>query len=770
MRLKTAIALLCGTAFVHPVLADAASNAASETSASAASTAAVTPAANEATGATVLTALPQLNPAELGAVTIVGSAAAARNIGGSAHFIGPDELEQFDYADIHRILRSVPGVYLQDEEGFGHRPNIGIRGSGQDRSSRIAILEDGVLIAPAPYSAPAAYYFPNARRIYAAEVLKGPSSIPVGPRTIGGALNMLSAPIPDEFSIFADYYIGENASQDARILAGGSTDHYGVLFETVQTQSDGFKKIDANDRNTTAGYDFEDWMVKGRVNTDPSAPIYQALEFKYGRHTQDAQQSYLGLTDEDFAADPFRLYAATQIDQLDTTHTSRSLTWRIEPDAMPWRASVTYYNNSFARSWYRVNNVDGTGLSSIVENPDDFADQLSWLKGATSPDDALRARDNNRSYASTGVQGRGEYDFDLGSAAVTLKAGFRFHEDFEDRFQKEDRYRMEDGTMILTTAGTPGAQDNRRGSAEVRSGFLAADIDIGALRLSPGVRYEDIDLKRVDWARSDQFRADGPTSVRESSVSEFISGIGAVYALSDQLKLIGGVHEGFNPPSPGSTADAETSTNWEFGLRYEGAGFYAEAIGFITDYDNLVGTVTESTGGGGEIGDQFEAGAAVVRGLEVLGETVLWEFNGGWRVPARLAWTWTPTAEFDNSFDSSFGPWGEVLAGDEMPYLPEHVGQLRLGLEGDRLLMNLNFNYQSSTRTKAGSGPIPAAEKVDSALTVDLGASYRVTDSFSLQARVQNLLDNEYIASRSPNGARPGIDRWVMVGFSVTTP
>ena len=227
MRPSTAF-LLAGVAFATPALADTGTDGTSETTgasavapaasgtAAAAATATATNGAGEAGQAVTLAALPQPDPAELSAVTIVGSSSAARDIGGSAHFIGPDELEEFDYADIHRILRAVPGVYLQDEEGFGHRPNIGIRGSGQDRSSRIAILEDGVLIAPAPYAAPAAYYFPNARRIYAAEVLKGPSSISVGPRTIGGAVNLLSAPIPNDFGLYADYYAGQNGSQDAR--------------------------------------------------------------------------------------------------------------------------------------------------------------------------------------------------------------------------------------------------------------------------------------------------------------------------------------------------------------------------------------------------------------------------------------------------------------------------------------------------------------------------------------------------------------------------
>ena len=753
------LALLAVAAFAGPTLADDAAQVVAQASPAEGS---------ERTPPLVLTAIPPLDPAQLGTVTIIGSAAAARDIGGSAHFVGPDELEEFRYADIHRVLRSVPGVYLQDEEGYGHRPNIGIRGSGQDRSSRIAVLEDGVLIAPAPYSAPAAYYFPNTRRVYAAEVLKGPASIPVGPRTIGGALNLLSTPIPTEWGGYADYFYGQNDTHDARIIAGGSGDRFGLLFETVQQRSDGFKSIDPNDRNTTAGYDFDDIMLKARVNTDADAAFYQALEFKYGRAEQDSQQSYLGLTDEDYAADPFRLYAATQIDQLDAEFTLRQVSWLIEPAALPWKASLTYYDNEFARSWYRVNNVAGVGLSAILEDPVTYADELSWLKGATSPDNALRARDNNRTYGSKGLQGRGEYDLDTNFAAVKLKAGFRFHEDFEDRFQKEDRYRMQDNNMVLTTAGIPGTQDNRRGEAEVNSGFLAADIDVGALRLSPGLRYEHIRMTRTDYSRTVPDRSEGPTQVRKSSTTEWIGGIGATYALTEKVKLIGGVHEGFNPASPGSSASAETSTNWEFGVRYEGARYYAEAIGFITDYDNLVGTVTESTGGGGQIGDQFEAGEAVVRGVEVLAETVLWEFAGGWRVPARLAWTWTPDAEFDNGFASDFDPWGVVEAGDRMPYLPEHVGQLRLGLEGDRLGLHLGFAYQSETRTRAGSGAIPASERTDSAFVVDLAAAYRLTEHFSLLARVQNLLDEEYIASRSPNGVRPGLDRMAMVGLQAS--
>ena len=78
------------------------------------------------------------------------------------------------------MLKAVPGVNMYEEDGFGLRPNISLRGTKAERSERISIMEDGVLAAPAPYSAPAAYYFPNVARMEAIEVLKA-KNIPIIP-------------------------------------------------------------------------------------------------------------------------------------------------------------------------------------------------------------------------------------------------------------------------------------------------------------------------------------------------------------------------------------------------------------------------------------------------------------------------------------------------------------------------------------------------------------------------------------------------------------
>jgi Fe(3+) dicitrate transport protein len=122
----------------------------------------------------------------LDAITVTASREDTLDIGGSVQRLEIEDLETFSYSDVNRILRQMPGVFLQEEDGFGLRPNIGIRGSGTDRSARVTIMEDGILKAPAPYAAPSVYYFPRMARIHAVELAKGPAAIKYGPRPWAG--------------------------------------------------------------------------------------------------------------------------------------------------------------------------------------------------------------------------------------------------------------------------------------------------------------------------------------------------------------------------------------------------------------------------------------------------------------------------------------------------------------------------------------------------------------------------------------------------------
>ena len=554
-------------------------------------------------------------------VTIIGHRRAPGDVPGSAHVLDQEALGVFLQSDVMRVLRAVPGVYLQEEDGFGLRPNIGIRGSGLDRSARVALLEDGVLIAPAPYSAPSAYYFPTQRRMHALEVLKGPASVAVGPKTTGGAVNMISTPIPNNFSASGDLRGGQNGILDAHAFIGDRGSRFSWLLETVQSQNDGFKTIDGpvGVEMGTTGFDIEDYLVKMQFDSDPASTLYQSLRLKAGYTDQVSDETYLGLTEDDFRTDPNRRYAASAGDVFNGEHDQVQLSYVISSDD-GWRAEVTAYRNNFARNWFKLQSVDGTGLSAILDDPETYATEFGYLNGSlNSPDGAIVKRHNNRTYYSQGVQANVSRDFALGDTELGLTAGMRVHEDEEDRLQKEDGFRMENLLLVQTSAGAPGSTTNRVSGAEAVSYFVDAEIRTGNWTLTPGARFEDIDMQRLDFSTDDPGREQGPTRVRTNSVSVLIPGIGALYALNDRWRLLGGVHKGFNPPAPGSTASEESSVNIEFGTRYDNGQASFEAIWFRNDYDNLVGTVTESTGGGGEVGDQFDGGEVLVQGVEMSG-------------------------------------------------------------------------------------------------------------------------------------------------------
>ena len=308
-----------------------------------------------------------------------------KDIPGSVHYISPREIEKFSYTDINRTLRAVPGLNIQEEDGFGLRPNIGLRGTGVERSSKITVMEDGVLMAPAPYAAPAAYYFPTIGRMQAVEVLKGSSQIKHGPYTTGGAINLLSTQIPREFSGRLHLFTGSFGSKNMHAYVGNSHEHFGYMVESFQYNSQGFKVLD-NGGDT--GFDKKDYLAKFRINTSADAKIYQSLTFKIGQAKEVSNETYLGLTERDYQATPYRRYAASQVDNMQTEQTQLSLT-HVLRFSDNFSVTTTAYRSEFARNWYKLDKVkdengNGIKIGTLLDQPDHFPGAYQMLTGANS--------------------------------------------------------------------------------------------------------------------------------------------------------------------------------------------------------------------------------------------------------------------------------------------------------------------------------------------------------------------------------------------------
>ena len=372
--------------------------------------------------------------------------------------VSESELKQFNHTDIHRVVSRIPGVYVQEEDGLGLRPNIGIRGTGLERMEKLNVMEDGIIIAPAPYASPAAYYSPTMGRMQGLEVRKGSTQIKHGPFTTGGSLNYISTSIPLKQHNSVSLNVGSFGKTVLHAKSGNTMGKFGYLVELFNDQTDGFKELDGGG---DTGYSKTDFMTKLRYSFSES----HALEFKYSMTDEISNETYLGLTDSDYNDNPLRRYRATALDEMDADHSQVTLSYAAKL-ADNINLAIVGYSNDFARNWYKLNKVNGMSLSSITKPTADGWNEFYLLMDAeNSADDAYRIKANNREYYSSGIQAV----LNVNAGAHDIQAGLRIHSDEMDRFQWEDRYGMQNGKLVMTTEATKGSDSNRIDSAEALS-------------------------------------------------------------------------------------------------------------------------------------------------------------------------------------------------------------------------------------------------------------------------------------------------------------
>lgn len=681
--------------------------------------------------------------------TILGNKFVAKNRTGAAYYLSTDDLAKFNYTDINRALNKISGINFYEEDGFGLRPNISIRGTSPERSSKIAVMEDGVLISPAPYSASSAYYFPSVARMQAVEVLKGSSQIQYGPYTTGGAINFVSTEIPESLKGKISTSFGSYNTGQTHLTLGDSFKNFGYMIEYLNFNSDGFKSL-GNELNT--GFDINEITSKIKFKSSEKAKFKQSTELKFHSYDEISNETYLGLTENDFENNPFLRYPGSEKDKMDAEHIQFLLTHEVN-FTDKFKITTNAYHNGFKRNWYKLDDVvfedNSQKISKVISNPENFSGHISVLKGLLDSENALKVKANNRKYVSKGIQTKIDYHwYGNNNSFNDLEIGFRVHYDEEDRFQWEDKYDINNGFMSLNTYGEEGSQGNRISSANSFASYLMYKYKIKGFTISPGIRYETTRLERNDYGKSNPTRDLNTISIRENEVSVIIPGIGINYTLNNKLSVFGGIHKGYSPPGSSVGQKAEESINLELGARFSINKLNAEIIAYQNDYSNLLGNDLAATGGFGEL-DPFNAGKALVNGLEILLNSEIIE-DDKISIPFSFSYTLT-NAKFLTNFGSTQDIWGEVSNGDRIPYIPQHQLNSNIGLKINKFEINLNGNYNGKFSTIAnGSIGIP------SYFIFDISFKYKVKPGITFTSKAINLFDENYAVSRAPAGLRPG--------------
>lgn len=693
-----------------------------------------------------------------GTEMVVYGADGTPRVAGSAHVVDEDELEAFEYDDIERVLLQTPGVTTRGEDGFGLRPNIGVRGVNSDRSAKLTLMEDGVLFGPAPYAAPAAYYFPMTTRLTGVEVFKGPASTRFGPSTVGGAINVLTRQIPTGSDYALDVAGGLRGSLRAHAWGGAGDAEQGVLLEGVHLQSNGFKELDGGG---PTGFNRNEFMLKARRR----AGQRHEVDLKLGYAREQSHETYVGLTQADAVATPYRRYAASSQGLMRWNRTQAEVGWTV--DAGPVQVRTIAYHHWLSRSWTKLNRfAGGPDLHTLLQaDPSSgqaavFLDILRGEEDTATAEQILQIGTNDRRFQSGGIQTVARWNANGDRMGSSLEGGLRVHHDAVTRLHTEDPFAMTDGALVATESDSVTLLDSLSTATAVAA-HLHEDLRVARLHLLPGVRTETVRTAQ------DTVDAEPTGPVWRTAV---LPSLGVLYSASSWADLFAGAYQGFSPVAPGQDPDVQPERAWntEGGLRIDTGDRRLELVGFYVRYSNLSGTCTISGGCLGDaIDQQFNGGEAEVYGVESLASADLLLPNQ-LKIPLTVSYTLTETA-FLTGFVSGFPQFGTVEPGYALPYVPNHQLGARAGVAMPRWSLTGGLSWRSAMLDQAGSFPVEDTD-IPALLLVDASLRWQATPRMEVYAVGTNLTGSAAITSWRPAGARTTPPLQVLGGIKVTPP
>jgi Fe(3+) dicitrate transport protein len=671
---------------------------------------------------------------------IAGSHARLRRLPGAVDVVSRETLERSRVMTTNEALRKVPGLHVRDEEGFGLRPNIGIRGVNPTRSNKVLLLEDGIPLTYAVYGDNASYYHPPVDRFERIEVLKGGAQIAYGPQTIGGAVNYVT-PKPPAMPGGSLALVGGNRDYiNGHGTVGTTVRRTGVLFDYMRKQGDG-----ARDNLDFALNDVTVKLVQGVGDN-------QHWTFRANYYGEDSNVTYSGLRQDEYAANPRGNPFKNDFFHADRVGTSATHALAVNGNVA---VTTNLYWSTFKRDWWRQS-------SNSAQRPNDASDAL--CAGMANLDTTCGNEGRLRQYHAWGVEPRASLFHRAFGVTSETEFGVRAHFEHQDRLQ-------ENGSTPTARSGTLVESNVRTNQAY--SGFLENRFLLGGWTVTPGVRLEHVSFERTNRLANAGLGVTGDTSL-----TRLIPGIGVSHTTGERVTLFAGAHRGFAPPrtedvisNTGGVIDLDPELSWNYEAGFRSSmrpGISLDTTFFRMDYENQLVPASLAGGVGATLSN---GGSTLHQGIELRAQVDTAPMTGSIHdLYVRAAYTYLPTAKFTGTRFSSISGFATTsVSGNRLPYAPEQMAAITLGYAVNSLDMSLEAvrtgsQFGDDLNTVASTpdgqrGLIPANTVWNAAVNYTMARS-------TLFLTVKNAFDELYIVDRT-RGILPGIPRMVQGGVRI---
>lgn len=662
-----------------------------------------------------------------------------RRLAGSVDILERETLDRSRVFTTNEALRSIAGVHVRDEEGFGLRPNIGIRGVNPTRANKVLLFEDGIPLTYAPYGDNAAYYHPPIDRFERIEVLKGGAQIAYGPQTIAGLVNYITPAPPAEPTGSLTLMAGNRDYWKGQVHYGGTIGQTGLLVDYLRKQGDGAREHISAKVN--------DVYAKLVRTVSPS----QTWTLRGNYYGEGSNATYSGLREDEYRATPRGNVFKNDFFYGDRYAVSATQAYSVSGDLA---LTTNVYFTSFRRHWWRQS-------SNSAQRPNDAADPN--CVGMTNLDTTCGNEGRLRQYYTWGVEPRARVHYTAFGVRSEADLGARLHFERQDRQQENgDTPNARNGVLVENNL-----RQNRAISTFLQNRFL-----LGGWTITPGVR-----LEHVWFERTNRLAHSGAGATGHTALTQVVPAIGLSYTHGNGTTVFGGVHRGFAPPrtediitNQGGVVDLEPELSWNYELGVRSTlrpGLRLDATVFRLDYENQVVPASLAGGVGATL---TNGGSTLHQGVELTGRldgAAL--LNSAHNVYARVAYTYVPIARFTGERFSGVSGFSTVrITGNRVPYAPEQLLAVALGyahpaganlqLEAVRTSGQFGDDLNTVMPTPDGQrGLIPG-------YTVwNASADYQVGRA-TIVLTVKNLFDGLFIVDRT-RGILPGSPRLVQAGL-----